>query len=184
MKAASVLFALTVVMVAARGMAAINFATEESTRQEDGFTVHETFFTLDASHRVFIQAPMGWDMKSSQERLSFFRRGPGNASCVIEQSGIDPSSTAFDPAGLQVYRRSAMSLVPSGSLNVAILQENPDSLHLFGWKTYEFVTGFDFFAALSGKPCSSQISIQRSSFGWSRQGQRTSLMSYGGMPSV
>ena len=135
---------LWLALTAAPARAGMDFTPRTFQRVEDGFPQTVTYVVPAPSRRALVGPPSGWSCTGDPAGLECHQPDLPGASVTLRSSPFAGQSPAFDPKGLELYRRQVLLGVPLGAANAAIVEEHAQPLGLFGWQTYEFVTSWEF----------------------------------------
>ena len=139
----SLVFALLVSGISP-ARAGTDFTPHTAERQEDGLTKQVTYLAITPGQRVLIQPPGGWTLTGGPAGLETHPINLPGCGVTLRSSPFASEIPAFDPKGLELYRRQVLAGIPPGATGVAIVEELPEPLGLFGWKTREFSTIWEF----------------------------------------
>ena len=135
---------LWLALASAPAQAGIDFTPRSSQQVEDGFPQTVTYLVPAPGRRALVGPPAGWSLTGNPAGLECHRPDLPGVVVTLCSSPFAGQPPAFDLKGLELYRRQVLLGVPPGATSVAIAEEHPQPLGLFGWQTYEFVTSWEF----------------------------------------
>ncbi len=123
---------------------ALDFRLHTTETEDDGFKHEHSCFRYDEHSDMQIDLPKGWITTAEPSSMTSVPPDASGAVIQVEKSAFTPD-TPFRDAGLDVYRRRALSGVPEGAVNARIIVEKANPLPIFNWKDYEFTMAYNFF---------------------------------------
>ena len=119
--------------------AGVDFTVRTLEREDDGQRKTVNYVATGPDQRALIAPPNGWSLTGSPDGLASHPPDDRGGIVTLRSTSLGAEPPAFDPKGLEVYRRRALAEVPPGATDTRIVEERPEPFGLFGWKTHEFV---------------------------------------------
>ena len=123
--------------------AAIDFSPQYSESVQDGFPVRRLYFSDDKQH-IYLTVPKSWQISGNGQRGIFTPPEMPQALVTWENSPLK-AQIPFDEKGLEVYRKAAFAVVPTGAVAVKADFEKLNELHLNGWTSFEMEFSYEYF---------------------------------------
>ena len=128
-------FRFALLVLAAANAGAIDFTPQYAESVQDGFPVRRLYFAQD-KQRIYLAVPKDWSVAGNGQRGTFTPAAIPQGLVTLENSPL-PANLPFDEKGLEIYRKAAAEVVPSGATEITTSAEKINEVQLNGWTSFE-----------------------------------------------